>query len=123
MPTYELGTLWWARPLKRGVRRHTAKFSEGDSVPWHYFSGASRPAVTPVEGRSPKLMRRMPVRAQRRNTAYLNHRFRRFGWLDRELEDRAPMTPTGLAIDLEGSLQQRLRPAEAGSVYLVYRHS
>jgi hypothetical protein len=29
------------------VLEGTREFSEAHSVPWHYFSGASRPAVTP----------------------------------------------------------------------------
>jgi hypothetical protein len=63
------------------------------------------------------------MRAQRCNTAYLNRGIFRFGRLDYDLEDQALMTPTGLAIDLGGSLKQYFRPAEPGAVYLVHRHS
>jgi hypothetical protein len=35
------------------------------------------------------MMRRMPLTTQRRNTAYLNRQFFRFGRLDRNLDDRA----------------------------------
>jgi hypothetical protein len=45
---------------------------EADLIPLAlYLSGASRPAVTLIEERSPKMMRRMPLLPQRRNTAYL----------------------------------------------------
>ncbi len=77
---------------------------------------------TPIEGSSPKLMRRMPPRDQRRNTAYLNHRIPRFSWLARGLGRPGTEALTGLAIYLGGSLKQSLRPAEAGAAYLVHRH-
>jgi hypothetical protein len=86
--------------------------------PWHYLSGASRLSVTPIEGRFPKLMRRMPPTTQRRNTAYLNRQISRFGQLDRDLHGPSGVTLTGLAFDLGGSLKQRFRPDEIGTAYL-----
>ena len=60
----------------------------------------------------------MPLRTQRRNTAYLNHRIPRFGKLDRDLDGRAPMPWTGLEIDLDGSVDRLFRPDELGASYL-----
>jgi hypothetical protein len=63
-------------------------------------------------------MRRMPLRTQRRNTPYLNGRIPRFGPLDRGINDQALMPSTGLAIDLDGSFEQRFRPDDFGVAYL-----
>jgi hypothetical protein len=63
-------------------------------------------------------MRRMPLRTQRRNTAYLNRPDSRFGQLDREPDGQALSTWTGLAIDLGGLVDQRFRPGAFGGAYL-----
>jgi len=74
--------------------------------------------VTLVEGRFPKLMRRMPPLPQRRNAAYLNRRISRFGRVDRGMKNQELMSYPGLAIDLAGSLDQRFRPGALGAAYL-----
>jgi hypothetical protein len=51
-----------------------------------------------IEGRSPKLMSRMPPCAQRRNTAYLNRPDSLCGQLDRELDDQAPRASPDLRL-------------------------
>jgi hypothetical protein len=59
----------------------------------------------------------MPTTRQRRNTAYLNrlrHRNAGAGWGS---DTEVAATWTGLAIDLDGSLEQRLRP---DSFYVAY---
>jgi hypothetical protein len=63
-------------------------------------------------------MRRMPLRTQRRNTAYLNRQNSRFSQLDRGLDDQATDALTGLAIDLGGLVDQRFRPGDFGAAYL-----
>ena len=63
-------------------------------------------------------MLRMPPRTQRRNTAYLNRQIPRSGQLDRDLEDQATDSLTGLAIDLGGSIKLRLRLDDPSAAYL-----
>jgi hypothetical protein len=60
----------------------------------------------------------MPPLRRRRNHAYLNRQFLRFGRLDRGLDNPALMPAIGLAIDLGGSLERRFRPANARVAYL-----
>jgi hypothetical protein len=62
------------------LERTCRHFPKLTLVPWHYFSGASRPAATSIEGLQPKLMRRMPPLPQRRNRAYLNRAKDRARW-------------------------------------------
>jgi hypothetical protein len=71
-----------------------------------------------IEGHFPKLMRRMPPPAQRRNTAYLNRQNSRFGWLACDMDGQAPTRWTGLAICLGGSVEQRFLPGDVGAGYL-----
>ena len=66
------------------------------------LSGEWPASATRIEGRSPKLGRRMPLATQRRNHAYLNPLIER------------PAASTGLAIDLDGSLERRFRPEALG---------
>ena len=60
----------------------------------------------------------MPPPTQRRNTAYLNRQNSRTGQLDRGMKDQATDSLTGLAIDLEGSVDWRLRPDALRAPYL-----
>ena len=64
------------------------------------FSGGWPSPAKLDEGRSPKLLPRMPPRTQRRNSAYLN-----------PLNER-PAAQIGLAIYLGGSVERRFRPAD-----------
>ena len=55
---------------------------------------------------------------QRCNAAYLNRQISRFGELDPRPSRPGTASRTGLAFDLDGSLERRFRPDEFGAAYL-----
>ena len=60
----------------------------------------------------------MPPQHQRRNRAYLNREIHRDQPPSRDIRDCLAATQTGLAIDLDGSLERRFRTDDAGAAYL-----
>ena len=66
----------------------------------------------------------MPPTTQRRKHAYLNRANYRTRRLSLDLDDQKAATWRGLAIDLGGSLEQRLRPVDLAARFgWPLRHS